>query len=75
MDKKHQNYPQNEFFSPFLTPNIVFKNRALSLLYPYDAQTSCKRLEKTDGRSLRYLKTDRLTNRQTEGPTDEKGVK
>ena len=31
-------------------------------MYPYGALTSCKKLEKTNERSLRYLKTD--------GPTD-----
>ena len=34
MDKKHQKYPQNGGFPPFF-----FKNRALSLLYPYGALT------------------------------------
>ena len=32
---------------PNLLPTMIFfKNRALSLLYPYDALTSCKKLEK-----------------------------
>ena len=51
MDKKHQKYPKNGGFPPFVTPKIFFKNRALSFLYPYDALTSCKKLEKTNGRS------------------------
>ena len=67
MDKKHQKYPQNGGFPPFVTPKIFSKNRALSLLYPYGALTSCKKLEKTNERSLRYLKT----NRPTDKPTDE----
>ena len=46
MDKKHQQYPQNGVFPQFVTP--FFKNRALSLLYPYGAVTSCKKLEKTN---------------------------
>ena len=34
-------------FSPFVTPqDFFFKNRTLSLLYPYGALTSCKKLEK-----------------------------
>ena len=46
-------------FSPICDPpRIFFKNRALSLLYPYGALTSCKKLEKSLERSLRYLKTD-----------------
>ena len=54
-------------FPPFVTPQDFFsKNRALSLLYPYGALTSCKRLEQTNERSLRYLKTDT----QTHGHTD-----
>ena len=44
------------------TPKIFYKDRALSLLYPYDALTSCKKLEKTNERSLKYLKTDGRTN-------------
>ena len=34
-----------------MTPKIFFKNRALLLLYPYGALTSCKILEKTNKRS------------------------
>ena len=52
-------------------PKIFFKNRALSLLYPYGALTSCKKLEKSLERSLRYLKTDYglRTDRWTNGRT------
>ena len=57
MDKKHQKCPQNGGFPPFATPEIFFKNRALSLLYPYGVLISCKKLEKTNERSLRYSKT------------------
>ena len=46
-------------------PRFFFKNRALSLLYPYGALTSCKKLEKNNQRSLRYLKTDGRTDRRT----------
>ena len=56
-------------FPNFRTPKIFFKNRALSLLYPYDALTSCKKLEKTQEQSLRYLKTDRRTDKQTRAIT------
>ena len=67
MDKKHQKYPQNGGFPPFATPqDFFFKNRALSILYPYGALTSCKKLEKSLERSLRYLKTDRLTDGLTD---------
>ena len=61
MDKKHQKYPQNGVFPPFVTPKIFFKNRALSLLYTYGALTSCKKLEK-----------NKIFNDgpQTDGPTD-----
>ena len=47
MDKKHQKYPQNGDFPPFVTPQDFFQNWALSLLYPYDPLTSCKNLEKS----------------------------
>ena len=48
----------------------------LSLLYPYGSLTSCKKLEKTNERSLRYLKTDgpRAFTKdplgRTQGPTE-----
>ena len=48
--------------------DFFFNNRALSLLYPYGALTSCKKLEKTNERSLRYLKTD-YGPRTTDGRT------
>ena len=54
-----------------MTPQDFFlKNRALSLVYPYGALTSCKKLEKANGRSLRYLKTDRPKDRPKDGPKD-----
>ena len=43
------------------------KNRALSLLYPYGALTSCKKLEQINEWSLRYLKTDKHTHKRTHG--------
>ena len=62
MDKKHQKYPKNGGFPPFATPKIFFKNWALSLLYHYGALTSCKKVEKTNEQSLRYLKKDTPTH-------------
>ena len=54
--------PQRWSFSPICDPpRFFFKNPALSLLYPYDALTSCKKLDKTNEQSLRYLKTDTHT--------------
>ena len=72
MDKKHQKCPQNGVFPPFVTPqDFFFKNRALSLLYPYGALTSCTNLKKTNGQSLRYLKIEQRT---TDGQrTDRQG--
>ena len=66
MDKKHQKCPQNGFFPHLWPPIFFFKNQALSLLYHYGALTSCKKSEKINERSMKYLKTDQLTN----GPTD-----
>ena len=43
-------------------PRFFSKNWALSHLYPDGTLTSCKNLEKTNGWSPRYSKTD--------GPTD-----
>ena len=55
-------------FSPICDPqDIFFKNRALSLLYPYGALTSCIKLEKNNELSPRYLKTDQRTNQRTNG--------
>ena len=54
-------------FSPICDPpKIFFQILALSLLHPYVALTSCKKLEITNERSLRYLKTDG----RTDGPID-----
>ena len=77
MDKKHQKYPQNGCFPPFVTPQIFFKNQALSLLYPYGALTSCKKSEKNNETSLRYLKTEgpQTTWRLLRTPSGEPGVK
>ena len=70
MDKKHQNYPQNGGFPQFVTPQDFFKNRALPFLYPYGSLTSCKKSEKTNEWSLRYLKTDGpMDQRTTDGRT------
>ena len=72
MDKKHQKCPENGGFSPICDPpRFFFKNRALSLLCPYGALTSCKKLEKTNEQSLRYLKTDGRTDTHTDRPTTE----
>ena len=59
-----------EVFPPFVTPRFYFKNRTLSHLYPYGALTSCKKLEKTNERFPRYLKTDGLMDGPTDGQTN-----
>ena len=56
-------------FSPICDPPRFFSKIGLSLLHPYGAQTSWKKIEKTYERSLRYLKTDGPTDE----PTDVKG--
>ena len=56
--QKTSKIPLKWGFPPFVTPKIFFKNRALSLLYPYGALTSYKKLEKTNEQSLRYSKSD-----------------
>ena len=54
-------------FPPISDPPqyFFFKNRALSLLYPYGALTSWKKLENTNEQSLRYSKTDTRTDGHT----------
>ena len=65
--QKTSKCPPQWGFSPTCdTHKIFFKNRALSLLYPYGALTSCKKLEKTNEQSLRYSKTDGLTDQRTD---------
>ena len=59
MDKKNIKNTSQICFSLICDPpRFFFKNRALSLLYPYGALTSCKKFEKNNEQSLRYLKTD-----------------
>ena len=56
MDKKHQKYPKNGVFPPFVTPqDLFFKNRALSLLYTYGALNSSKKDRKKLMDSLRDI--------------------
>ena len=55
--QKTSKIPQKWGFSPICDPP-----RFLSLLYSYGALTSCKGLEKNNGQSLRYLKTDGRTD-------------
>ena len=57
MDKKPQKCPKNGGFPPFVTSQDFFKNRALSLLYPY-GDLMQKILKKPMNGLLRYLKTD-----------------
>ena len=59
--KKYKNAPKMWAFPHSWPPRFFFKIRALSLLYHYGALTSCKRLEKTNKRSLR--KTDQWTDK------------
>ena len=61
MDKKNiknQNAPKMGCSLIYNPPRFFFKNRAMFLLYPYGDLTECKKLEKTNEQSLRYLKTD-----------------
>ena len=61
--QKTSKMPPKWGFPPICDPpRFFFKSRALSLLYPYGALTSCKKLEKTNEQSLRYLKTDGRTH-------------
>ena len=58
MDKKHQKCPENGGFPPFLTPQVFFQKSGSVTLYPYGTLTSCKKIEKTNELSLRYLNID-----------------
>ena len=65
MDKNIKNVPKKGF-PPICDPKIFFKNWALSLLYPYGALTSCKKLEKNNERSLEIFKDGRTNGRTTD---------
>ena len=58
MDKKHKNTLKIGVSPICDSLRFFFKNQALSLFYPYGALTSCKKLEKNNEWSPRYLKTD-----------------
>ena len=60
MDKKHQKCPENEDFLSFMTPQDFFSKTQNS----HDALSSCKKLEKSNERSLRDLETDQRNNGQ-----------
>ena len=80
--QKTSKMPPKWGFSPICDPSrFFFKNWTQSLLYTYGALTSCKKLDKTNELSLRYLKTDTHTDRRTHGqgrllrtPTGKPGV-
>ena len=69
MQRYGQKYPQNGFSPICDPPSFFFKNRALSLLYPYGALTSCKKLEKTD-ETVSEIFEDGLTDKcDCQGPS------
>ena len=57
-------------FPPICDPPRFSQNLALSLLYPYGALTSYKKLEKTNGQSLRFLKMDKPMDGRTDQRMD-----
>ena len=69
MAKTFKNTPKMAFFPICYPEDFFLKIRVLSLLYPCGALTSCKKLEKTNRRSLRNSKTDgrRTDHRLTDG--------
>ena len=66
--KNIKNAPKIAVLPHLWPPGFFFKNRALSLLYPYGALTSYKKIEKTNGGSEIFKDglTDGLTDRQTD---------
>ena len=70
IDKK-QKYPQKWEFPPFVTPRDFFQKSRYVTFVPLCALTSCKKLEQTNERSLRYLKTDQQTDQLTGGQTND----
>ena len=69
MDKKHQKYPQNGGFPPFVTPQDFFQKSGSVTFAPLWCPNFMQKLEKNIERSLRYLMTDR----QADGQTDRQG--
>ena len=53
-------------FSPVCDPQYFFQKSGSVTFVPLWCPNSCKKLEKTNERSLRYLKTDH--GRNTDGP-------
>ena len=64
--QKTSKIPLKWVFSPICdVPRFLIKNQALSLLYPYGALTSCKKLKKIDKKLFQAsLKTNRPAERQ-----------
>ena len=58
MEKKHQKYPQNGGPPPFVTPEIFFQKSGSVSFVPLWCPNFMKKIEKTNERSLGYLKTD-----------------
>ena len=46
IDQNHQKFQNKGGVSPLCDPKDFFLNQALSLLYPYGALASCKKLKK-----------------------------
>ena len=68
MNKKPQKCPQNQGFPLFVTPNIFFKNRALSILYTYGALTSSKTRQVYNGPRVVKFITAIRTRQVYRGP-------
>ena len=69
MHKKHEKCPQNVYFPQFVTPKIFFKNRALSLLFDYEALSSCKKLQNYKKWTVSEISKDGLTEGLKDGRT------
>ena len=73
--QKSTKMPQRWNSSPIYDPKILFTNRAMSILYPYDALTSCK-IQKKLMSCLRDIqrqtdkRTDQRPNKRTDQPTN-----
>ena len=66
MDKKYQKYPKNGVFPLFVTPKDFFFQQSGSVTFvPLWCPNFMQKIEKTNGLSLRHLKTDREMGQPT----------
>ena len=70
MDKKHPKYPKNGGFPPSVTPKIFFQKSSSVTFVLLWCPNFMQKTRKTNGQSLKYLKTDQWMDK---GPRTDMG--